>query len=531
MKNLLLYIMILLFSSCGGGGGSSDTSSLSTVIIRIDPTPSDNNIVFNDDEYSSEQWQRGNSFLNLISLNETYFGYNSGNPIIVQVVDNGIEADHEDLYYNMSFSSSYNANDQTNDPTPLNLYDNQHGTAVAGIIAAVGYNNIGLKGVAPSAKLAGFALEIDNGYFIIGLDTLEKAWLSGDNANNIAISNNSWGSCVSKDIDEEELLEKGSRILRDEKGRIYLFAGGNGREGDPSINSDCPNPNNMATSNTSYLNNSQYSIAVAAVGSDNEFAYYSSPGANILVSGYSGDNDSNRGIATTLPEGTGNSLYTFFEDSELNYTDSFSGTSASSPMVAGALALVLEACPTLSYRDVKYLIAKNSRKVGLGYITNSAGLSHSNDYGFGLINPTAIIAECTSSYSLLGEKRTITASNLYSVSNSISTTPLIKNLTISEDITIEWVGLTVTSNYNSPESLQIKLISPNGTESELIHFNNQTGSNVSTYFSSGFRLSSQAFMGETSMSSANGVWQVKVTSNNSSASGNLNALSLEIVGH
>lgn len=519
MKFILLLIIILFFTSCGGGGGSSSSSSTSTNITRVNPTSSADKTVLLTDEYSDYQWYRSNSFLDLDILNQSYSGYNNDNPIIVQVVDDGIEADHEDLYFNMDFSSSYNATDSTNDPTPSNLSDNQHGTSVSGVIGAIGYNSVGLKGIAPSVNLSGFALEIVNNYFIIDINTLEKAWVTGDYANNIAISNNSWGSCVSKDIDEEELLKQGTQILRDGKGRIYLFAGGNGREGDD----DCPNSRKKASSNTSYLNNSQYSIAVAAVNQNNQVASYSSPGANILVSAYSGDDYLNS-ISTTVPEGTGDSLYTFIGDSDLNYTNTFSGTSASTPIVAGSLALVLEACPNLSYRDIKYLIAKNSTKVGTGYITNSAGLSHSNDYGFGVINPTAMINECLSGYSLLGEKKSIEVSD--SIESTIfSSTALIKNLTISSNNTIEWVGLTIKSDYSFPQELEVKLISPNGTESILLHSNNHLGSN--DLFNSGFRLSSQAFMGESSL----GTWQVEINAYGNNGSGDLNSLFLELVGH
>ena len=540
MKNIILLIVAFFFVSCGGGGGGGDST------VTIEEKTYDASVL-SSDEYSSLQWiytilglenvyyynTAGSSSTSSISPKTVstangYIGYNNGNPIIVQVVDDGIEIAHEDLDSNISLVSSYNANNESTDPTPSNLYENQHGTAVAGVIGAIGYNNIGLKGVAPSSNLAGFALEVVNGYFIIDLDTLEKAWVTGSNANNIAISNNSWGSCISNDTDAEDLLKQGTELLRDGKGRVYLFAGGNGREGD----SDCPNGINMATSNTSYLNNSQYSIAVAAVGSDNKVTNYSSPGANILVSGYSGDDDSNSGISTTVPEGTGNSNYTFSDDTDLNYTTEFSGTSASTPIVAGSLALVLEACPSLSYRDIKYLIAKNSTRVDTqnsSWVQNAASLWHSNDYGFGVINPKSMIDECKSTYTLLGSKQSIITAD--STTSAITTSTLTKNLTISQDIIVEWVGLTITSNFNSPESLQVNLISPNGTKSELIHFNNQTGSSVSSYLTSGFRLSSQAFIGESSMNGANGVWQVEITSNKSSASGDVTALSLEIVGH
>ena len=57
-------------------------------------------------------------------------------------------------------------------------------------------------------------------------------------------------------------------------------------------------------------------------------------------------------------------------------TDNFQGTSSAAPLAAGAIALVLEANPNLTYRDVMYLIAKTSRIPNLedtdGWIINGA---------------------------------------------------------------------------------------------------------------------------------------------------------------
>lgn len=511
-KSIFIFFIVIFFSSCGGGGGSSSSN-----LIENPTTTADKTVLLND-EFSNLQWHR--TQMNLDTLNQTYLGYNNGDPIIVQVVDSGIDAYHEDLYYNMNFLSSYNVETNTNDPSAFS--NDTHGTLVAGVIGAIGYNDIGIKGIAPSSNLAGFAFEIDsNGYFTYSIDDLELAWLSGDNATNIAISNNSWGSCVSKDLDEEAILKTGTEggiyetvsydALRDGKGRIYLFAGGNGRLGD----SDCPNTSNLSSSNTSYLNNSQYTIAVSAVGSDNFYAYYSSPGSNILVSGYSSDNI---GIVTTSVEGEGD-----FDD---NYTNIFGGTSASTPMVSGAIALVLEACPNLSYRDIKYLIAKNSTRVDTNnssWIQNSAGLWHSNDYGYGLINPSAMIAECSSSYTLLGQKQTSSAIN--SSDSTLLNTTVTKTLNINNDITVEWVGLTITSNYSYPGDLEINITSPLGTTSQLLHGDNHLAND--TLFTDGFRLSSQAFIGE----SSEGTWSVEITAVSSNGSGSLQNLSLEVVGH
>lgn len=572
MKFFLNSLLALFFIACGGGGGGGGGSSSETKL-----TNSDRKIVTSsvkttllEDNFSRYQWHLndlgsnlssdGNDYYNRyghstvggndLGLNTiwtdskySYLGYNAGNPIIVQVVDDGVDSNHEDLKDNMHLSSSYN--DYTNsygNPTPNNTKDADHGTQVAGLISAVGYNNIGVKGVAPSSNLSAYTFESSGGSFSVSSSSLQRAWYT--TGNDIAISNNSWGQCVNKDSVNEAFLELGAQgdssnvALRNGKGRIYLFASGNGRTGEDS----CPNTSAMESANTNYFQNSQYAISVAGVANNNQVTSYSTPGSNVLVSGYTGDlANSLVGMGTTIP--TGNNQGTNFDgsvygnnstwsiDTKGNYTYTFQGTSAATPVVSGALALVLEACPKLTYRDVKNLIAKTATKVSDTYITNAAGLSHSNNTGFGLINIKGMIDGCKdSSFTLLGSKSTATGSN--TVSETITNTTITKNITISQNIKIEWIGLTVSIDSDSLEDVQISLVSPNASNAEsiLLHENNALGTSATSYgntvkgyFNTGFRLSTVAFMDETS----NGTWQVKIKASNAT----LNKLDLEIVGH
>ena len=79
----------------------------------------------------------------------------TGESVKVAVVDSGLEIAHEDLEGNVLPNRSRNYVNNTNDPTPT---DNggDHGTSVAGLIAAEGFNGIGGRGVAPKAQLMGF---------------------------------------------------------------------------------------------------------------------------------------------------------------------------------------------------------------------------------------------------------------------------------------------------------------------------------------------------------------------------------------
>ena len=92
-------------------------------------------------------------------------------------------------------------------------------------MAARAFNGKGVRGIIPFAKIAG-----SNWLDAQRTPALEKAWLTGDGANDIAVSNNSWGSYFDTDTLYESIMELGTRTLRDGKGRIYVFAGGNDRD-------------------------------------------------------------------------------------------------------------------------------------------------------------------------------------------------------------------------------------------------------------------------------------------------------------
>ena len=63
-----------------------------------------------------------------------------------------LELSHEDLADNIVANKSYDYNNDDNNPEPTGN-DGDHGTSVAGIVAAVGWNNKGGRGVAPNASL------------------------------------------------------------------------------------------------------------------------------------------------------------------------------------------------------------------------------------------------------------------------------------------------------------------------------------------------------------------------------------------
>ena len=87
------------------------------------------------------------------------------------------------------------------------------------------------------------------------------------------------------------------------------------------------------------------------------------------------------------------SIYTTTSNS--GWTSSFGGTSAASPLAAGVVALMLEANPELTWRDVQHVLIHSARKNDPnhpGWIVNGGGLEVNQHYGFGAVDAGAAVA-------------------------------------------------------------------------------------------------------------------------------------------
>jgi len=455
--------------------------------------------------------------LNLLEIYHSYMGFNSGSPIIVQVVDTGVDIDHEDLVSNIDLTRSY---DYGRVGDPSSNYNGTHGTMVAGIIGARAFNGKGVRGIAPFVQIAGSNWLENQKTFI-----LEKVWYSGVGANEIAVTNNSWGSYFNTSTIFEDIMESGTKDLRDGKGRIYVFAAGN--DGYSYGNGNA---------NLQYMLSNRYGIAVAALKNDNTRADYSTPGSNILVSGYSGNfyNDSptistTTIMGTSINSGTIDTQTTWDEDTNKNYTFIMNGTSSASPTVAASIALVLEACPSLTWRDVRYLLIKNGIQIDTNrdtWVRNGAGYWHSIDYGFGLVNPQGMINECSnSSYQNIAAEETISQDTTFDAVIPDDATSHSFSINIDNNISsIEWIEVTVDNNSSWASDYKVELISPSGTQTTLM---TPETALYDDWMNGGFRLSSAAMFGE----SSSGTWIVRFTDDWDQDDGTLRTINLKIYGH
>ena len=186
---------------------------------------------FNDLE--TELWGLNNVSNPTYDINVTpvWKDYTTGNPdVIVAVVDNGVQLNHPDLADNC-IKAGYNALDNSS-----TIFPGDHGTHVAGTIAAVGNNGVGIVGVAGGDKANGklgvkiLSCQIfkDTPEGTISSAAASSAAIKYGADNGAVISQNSWGYVVDVNgdgvISSEELKDaQRSTILSSDKAAVDYF--------------------------------------------------------------------------------------------------------------------------------------------------------------------------------------------------------------------------------------------------------------------------------------------------------------------
>ena len=499
---------------------------------------------------------------------EDYTGIN----IIVAVVDTGLEIAHEDLSANAVSGGSWDFVGGDSDPTN-SVTNGDHGTSVAGLIAATGWNGKGGRGVAPKASLKGFnTLRAQN----------NANWISSlggaSYASNVDIFNQSYGISINinstiNTYTEAQLLS-GITNLRSGKGSIYIKSAGNGfsRVKLSGVYIYCSSAGLYGSStgvtcqnaNMDPENTVPYNIVVGALNAAGVKSSYSTAGASIWVAAPGGEYGSTNPAMTTTDQSgcskgyvrSGNSPANVFDtvtsgvghakNAGCNYTSSFNGTSSAAPVISGAVALILESNPALTWRDVKHILASTAVQVdssisdvvlsvnGVNHVsepnwlTNAAGYKFHNYYGFGGVDVASAV---TAARAYTAGSLSTFYTSAWTSSNTInvtipnnSATGVSHAITVSDAKTIESIQVKVNVTHESSGVLAVELTSPSGTKSVLMNpLNIFHDSDDLT----NMVLLSNAFYGE----SSNGNWTLKVVDTKAGNAGNLNDWSIRVFGH
>lgn len=400
------------------------------------------------DPIFEEQWHifnvktRGND----INVTDVWMQGITGKGVTACVVDDGLDYDSLDLKDNFFAEGSHDYNDHQDLPTPK-LSDDRHGTRCAGEIAA-GRNDICGVGLAYDAKISG--VRILSGE----ITDLDEALAINYEMQKNDIYSCSWGPPDDgRTMQAPGLLIKKAMVTavqqgRDGKGSIYVFAAGNGAASDDNCNFDG-------------YTNSIYSITVGAIDKEDQHPYYSEACSAQLVVTYS--------------SGGGDAIHT--TDVGANKcTSSHGGTSAAGPIGVGVYALVLQARPDLTWRDIQWLSVLSAVPFDTpsDWTKTSLGCMFSHQFGYGKLDAWAIV-EKAKDWKLVKPqawfyspwmhvKQSIPQGGQGLASVFEVTAEMLKKVNFER---VEHITLTMNVEHERRGDLSVELISPTGMKSHL----------------------------------------------------------------
>lgn len=316
-----------------------------------------------NDEFYALQWHYG--AVNLANAWDIEDGTSS--PVNVAVVDTGIVS-HPDLDANVLPGYDFVADDS--DPTDPGDGTDFHGSHVAGTVAAVTNNALGVAGVSWGARIVPVRVLGSNGSGTLG-DLLDGiVWAAGNPANDPALPGNPHPArvvnlSVGGNIGEPcppfldavfgELVASGAVLV--------AAAGNDGIDAATVFPASCSNV-----------------IAVGATGPLDTRAPYSNYGSVVDLMAPGGDTSQTleiagrtivAGVLSTIASSSGAPDYAFYQ-----------GTSMAAPHVAGLVALMLAADPSLTPELVRMRLLESARRLDAA----ACGRPSADDCGAGLID-------------------------------------------------------------------------------------------------------------------------------------------------
>ena len=476
----LAQLVAVLVQGCGGGGGGGSGTSpnsgppaptqLNDVGCVYQYTLTNSPLLSGVDPLLAQQWHLNNTGQSGGNAGEDIRAFaawslSKGAGSQVAVVDDAVEVVHDDLKPNVAAGASYNyrlASLGNDFPLPCHAGD-EHGTAVAGLILAKDGNAIGGTGVAPAASLAVYnALATSTDADIANALTRDPS--------NTAIYNNSWGSPDNGALNAaaatfKAAITAGITSGRNGRGSIYVISGGNGGCYTPSLNANDECTGDIDNANFDGYTNQLGVIAACAVTDRGKKSWYGEPGANLFICGLSSNRVGNIST-TTVNDG---------------YRTDFSGTSATTPMVSGVIALMLSVRPELTWRDVRLILAETARQndsTDAGW-SSHFGYHFNHKYGFGVVDAQAAAARARTWASVEGMDQLKSCNYSNNVDRPIpdatgpppAVTPVLDQIAVTASdcslTKIEFVEISFSATHRSSGDLRVRLTSPNGLVSEL----------------------------------------------------------------
>lgn len=405
-----------------------------------------------EDPLFLEQWH----LINLrypghdVNVKQLWYDGIRGKGVLVAIIDDGLDYESEDLADNFNAKGSWDFNENSALPKPL-LFDDYHGTRCAGEVAAVRNNVCGL-GVAYEAQVAGIRIlsgpissEDEAAAMVYGLehnDIYLCLWGPADNGKTVS----------APDALVKKAMVRGVQEGRQLKGAVYVFASGNGGR----VNDQC---------NFDGYTNSIYSITVGAIDHKGFHPSYAETCSAVMVVTYS--------------SGSGEHIHT--TDFHKKCLAVHGGTSAAAPLAAGVYALVLQANPNLTWRDVQYVLAEAAVPVNQedgDYQETAQGRLYLHKYGFGKIDAQALVAKAQLWQNVKPQAwhygdlvtvnhKVVAPQDADSETISSSYTVSAQELQVMNLERLEHVTVTVNIQSLNRGKLDVRLVSPLGLVSKL----------------------------------------------------------------
>ena len=333
---------------------------------------------FRTDEYKA----MGENVLDLINAAGAYAQGYTGKGVTVGVTDVGIvNFSHTEFSGKTGSGVVFDGLESTK--VPLTWAELMHPTHVAGI-AAADKNGFGMHGVAYDADVASSSV-MGHYYGGGGFESSNSFYDNYLTNPDIKIINNSWGdynnylSNVQNEEDFNEIIEylqsdiasfKIEKAVNNDK--LLVFSAGN----DGKLAAAFENNLDVLTSDKAFNDN----IITVTAAKANSFTKNQNGGFNVKSDGiaiFSNLAMYNEDTTLSAPGWNINSAYADFDASGKYYKDD-SGTSMAAPMVTGAGALVQQAFPYLSGKQIGDVLLSTANS----NITNSSGYFINYTWGY-----------------------------------------------------------------------------------------------------------------------------------------------------
>jgi len=543
VKTVMASLLLAgLLSGCGGGGGGVDAQALG-------PAPDVPLVTPGPDPLLERQWHLLNTGqsggvpgmdIGLQGVRET------GRGVLMAFVDGAVQLSHPDLVANVfTLNGRLPALDPSPPPAPPSAtynpnagqWDDAHGTAVVGIAVASANNSLGGRGVAPETKfvayngvVTGLVASALRSAIDLGADIVNNSWGSLD-------SSSGQSSYQSSDPAWRDAMTLALGQGRQGRGTVVVFAAGNG-----GLNED--------SNRDGYVNHPGV-LAVGTVDHRGRPSSYAEPGANVLVSAPSMSllrrTDAGADIWTTDIAGP-RGLAAGSLPENADYAAFAGGSSAAAPMVSGVVALMLEANPLLGWRDVRWLLARSARPADLTPEQAEPSVMNAQGFhprvGFGRVHAGDAVSAARNFAGLSAERRC--DSGLQGVDQAIGDSPAPALITTTRfegcDLKIvESVQLTLEVDHAYVADLDVVLISPSGTRSQLAkpHSCPANVSGPCGDLSRGWTFHSVRHMGESLRGSVQNAslgqlqqgWQIQLKDAQAGDTGRWRSWRLVITGH